>query len=64
MTDKTTQTQPMREKQQGLSMHDNIGYWCDCCCCEAEDRWRNLADDFDVDLSDYETRPRPPVDDH
>ena len=45
---------PMREKHQGLSMHENIGYWCDCCCCEAEDRWRDLSDHFDIDLSDYE----------
>ena len=37
-----------------ISMHENIGYWCDCCSCEAEDRWAELADEFDIDLNDYE----------
>ena len=62
MTKQNSTSQPLKEKHQGLSMHENIGYWCDCCCCEAEDRWRELADDFGVDLSDYEKHPKPPGD--
>lgn len=41
-------------QKKSLSMHENVGYWCDVCCCEAEDRWRDLAEQFDIDLSDYE----------
>ena len=37
------------------SMHDGIAVWCDCCSCEAEPYWRELADELGVDLgSDYE----------
>ena len=40
-----------------LSMHDGIGVWCDCCSCEAEERWAALADEMGIDLSDYEEQP-------
>ena len=40
-----------------LSMHDGIGIWCDCCSCEAEERWAALADEMGIDLSDYEDDP-------
>lgn len=35
-------------------MHEGIGIWADCCSCEAEPYWRELADDMGVDLNEYE----------
>ena len=38
-----------------LSMHDGVQVWCDCCSCEAEPYWAELADEMGIDLgSDYE----------
>lgn len=36
------------------SMHDRIATWCDCCTCEAEPRWAELADELGIDMSDRE----------
>jgi hypothetical protein len=36
------------------NMHEGIGVWCDCCSCEAEPYWAELADEMGVNLSDYE----------
>ncbi len=42
-------------KRASKSMHDGIAVWCDCCSCEAEPYWAELADELGVDLgSDYE----------
>ena len=38
------------EKRQ--SMHDGIGFWCDCCSCEAEPHWQEAAEKLGIDLSD------------
>ena len=35
-------------------MHDGIGVWCDCCSCEAEPRWIEVAEELGIDLSDFE----------
>lgn len=35
-------------------MHEGIGDWCDCCSCEAEPRWEKVAEEFEIDLGDYE----------
>lgn len=43
-----------RRSGMSLSMHDGIGVWCDCCSCEAEERWAALAEEMGIDLSDYE----------
>lgn len=38
-----------------ISMHEGIAPWCDCCSCEAEPYWAELAEELGVDLgSDYE----------
>lgn len=42
-------------KARSMSMHDGIAVWCDCCSCEAEPYWAELADEMGIDLgSDYE----------
>ena len=44
-----------RKKKKSLSMHDGIAIWCDCCSCEAEPYWAELADEMGINLgSDYE----------
>jgi hypothetical protein len=36
-------------------MHDGIAVWCDCCSCEAEPYWVEIAAEMGIDLgSDYE----------
>lgn len=47
-------TQPARRSKQSLSMHDGIGVWCDCCSCEPEPRWIEVAEELGIDLSDFE----------
>ena len=45
-------------KQRGKrspSMHEGIAVWCDCCSCEAEPYWAEIAEEMGTDLgSDYE----------
>jgi len=45
-----------------LSMHEGIAVWCDCCSCEAEPYWAEVAAELGIDLgSDYEDgRADPP----
>ena len=44
-----------RKKKKGLSMHDDVAVWCDCCSCEAEPYWSELAEEMGMDLgSDYD----------
>jgi hypothetical protein len=41
--------------RRSLSMHEGIGVWCDCCSCEAEPYWVEIAREMGMDLgSDYE----------
>ncbi len=41
--------------QKRASMHDGIAAWCDCCSCEAEPYWVEVAEELGIDLgSDYE----------
>ena len=43
------------KSKASLSMHDGIAVWCDCCSCEAEPYWAELAEEMGVDLgSNYE----------
>ncbi|UXI02515.1 hypothetical protein [Photobacterium sp. TY1-4] len=39
---------------QRMSMHEGIAPWCDCCVCEAEPYWAEVAEELGIDLSDYE----------
>lgn len=34
-----TDTEPACPVKQGISMHENIPDWYDCCTCEAEPYW-------------------------
>lgn len=41
-----------------LSMHEGIAVWCDCCSCQAEPYWLEVAEELGMDLgSDYEDEP-------
>jgi len=42
--------QPRRKASK--SMHETKALWCDCCSCEAEPRWREVAEEMGIDLSD------------
>ncbi|WP_267899999.1 hypothetical protein [Photobacterium chitinilyticum] len=37
-----------------MSMHEGIAPWCDCCVCEAEPYWVEVAEELGINLSDYE----------
>ncbi len=44
-----------RKGSKSLSMHDGIAVWCDCCSCEAEPYWVEMAEQLGIDVgSDYE----------
>ena len=45
---------PTKKKKKHISMHEGIGAWADCCSCEAEPYWRELADEMGVDFNEYE----------
>ena len=45
---------PGKNKKKHISMHEGIGAWADCCSCEAEPYWRELADEMGVDFNEYE----------
>lgn len=41
--------------RKSKSMHEGIAVWCDCCSCEAEPYWAELAEEMGVELyNDYE----------
>lgn len=43
------------KRRRSLSMHDGIAVWCDCCSCEAEPYWVEIAAQMGLELgSDYE----------
>lgn len=43
------------KRSRSISMHDGIAVWCDCCSCEAEPYWVEIAKEMGMDLgSDYE----------
>jgi hypothetical protein len=55
MNEETTNRRQKPEKRRSLSMHDGIAPWCDCCSCEAEPYWQEVAGELGIDLgSDYE----------
>lgn len=44
-----------RPRARSMSMHDGIAVWCDCCSCEAEPYWVEIAAEMGIDPgSDYE----------
>lgn len=40
------------ETKQPMSMHEGIALWCDCCICEAEPYWAEVAEQMGISLSD------------
>lgn len=38
---------------QKTNMHDGIALWYDCCVCEAEPYWADMAEEMGIDLSPY-----------
>lgn len=40
--------------QVKMSMHEGVANWCDCCVCEAEPYWMDVADEMGINMSDYE----------
>jgi hypothetical protein len=42
------------KRRKGISMHEGIAVWCDCCPCEAEPYWVEVGKEMGIDFSDYE----------
>jgi len=40
------------KKRKSLSMHDGIAVWCDCCSCEMEPYWAEVAKEMGIDVTD------------
>ena len=50
-----------QKRKKSISMHEGIAVWCDCCSCEAEPYWVEVAQELGIDLgSDYEDDDTPP----
>lgn len=46
-------------RRRSISMHEGIAVWCDCCSCEAEPYWVEIAETMGLELgSDYEDPER------
>ncbi len=46
-------------RRRSPSMHEGIAVWCDCCSCEAEPYWVEIAKEMGLELgSDYEEGAR------
>ena len=51
----TPATASRQPEAMSKSMHDGVAVWCDCCSCEAEPYWVEIAAEMGMDLgSDYE----------
>jgi hypothetical protein len=49
---------PFPRPGRPISMHEGIAVWCDCCSCEIEPYWAEVAAEMGVALgSDYEDEP-------
>jgi len=51
---RTQQTHRSLSRGKHMSMHEGIAPWCDCCVCEAEPYWVEVAEELGINLSDYE----------
>lgn len=40
-------------QQEKMSMHEGIADWCDCCVCEAEPYWLEVAEEMGIDMSNF-----------
>lgn len=50
---------PPAGKKKRANMHEGIAVWCDCCSCEAEPYWAELAEGMGKTFSDYEDEVEP-----
>lgn len=46
-----TQETPAKPRKKSISMHEGVPVWHDCCCCEAEPYWAELAEEMGIDLN-------------
>ncbi len=53
-TQTATPAAGQQPKSASKSMHDGIAVWCDCCSCEMEPYWAEVAREMGVEFSDYE----------
>jgi hypothetical protein len=55
-TDTVAKPAAARRRPEGMSksMHDGIAVWCDCCSCEMEPYWAEVARETGMTFSDYE----------
>ena len=37
---------------RSLSQHEGVPLWCDCCPCEAEPYWVEVAEELGIDLDE------------
>ncbi|MCW8327776.1 hypothetical protein MD588_03065 [Photobacterium sp. SDRW27] len=42
------------DRNQRMSMHEGVAPWCDCCVCEAEPYWADVAEEMGISLSNFE----------
>jgi len=50
----TPATARRRPETRSKSMHDGIPVWCDCCSCEMEPYWAEIAREMGAEFSDHE----------
>jgi hypothetical protein len=50
----TPATTTQHAKGMTKSMHDGIAIWCDCCSCEMEPYWAEVAMEMGVIIRDHE----------
>ena len=43
-------SRPAAGAAKSVSMHEDVPVWHDCCCCEAEPRWIEIAPELGIDL--------------
>jgi hypothetical protein len=53
-TQATAAAAGQQPKSASKSMHDGVAVWCDCCSCEMEPYWADVAREMGVEFSDYE----------
>ena len=52
--EKSKEKKDLKPVKKQSNMHEGIADWCDCCSCEPEERWVEVAEKMDIYLSDYE----------
>ena len=60
--DRTRTVTDAASQGRSLSQHEGVPLWCDCCPCEAEPYWVEVAEELGIDLDapgeDGEARER------